>query len=217
MVGYITEVLVCLYDDKILTFQRGYLLGPWIPIFGCGFTLLSPLAHYETHPEIVFIMGAVLSTILEYITSVIMEKIFKTRWWDYSKMKFNLNGRITLRNSLGFGIVGLLTVYVFRRTNRIMFRYIPKNILILATIILFTLFVLDAIISTKVILTVARTDELLKKKDMTSEIKQRVHKELKENYIFVDKILNTFPKAFKNVRRVFNAMKRKKKNKVKEV
>ena len=52
---------------------------------------------------------------------------------------------------------------------------------------------------------------------MTSEIKQRVHKELKENYIFVDKILNTFPKAFKNVRRVFNAMKRKKKNKVKEV
>ena len=69
------------------------------------------------------------------------------------------------------------------------------------------MFVLDSIISTRVIIKVARTDELLKKKDMTSEIKQRVRGELKENYILVDKILNTFPKAFKNVRKIFKTIR----------
>lgn len=209
-VGYVTEILACLIDDKYLTFQRGYLLGPWIPIFGCGFLLLFPLTRYEAHPEVVFIMGAFLSTVLEYATSLVMEKIFRTRWWDYSHMKFNLNGRVTLRNSLGFGVVGLLTVYVFRYVNKAIFNFIPRNVLIVITLILFTIFVLDAIISTKVICTVARTDELLKKKDMTKEIKARVNKELKENYIFVDKILSTFPKAFTNVRKVFNRLRKKK-------
>ena len=207
VVGYITEVLVCWHDYKTFSLKRGYLLGPWIPIFGCGFYLLSTLTIYENHPEVVFIMGLVLSSILEYITSYVMEKLFKTRWWDYSDMKFNINGRVALRNSLGFGIVGWLTVYIFRPFNYWMFQTIPKKLFIIASLILFVMFVLDSIISTRVIIKVARTDELLKKKDMTSEIKQRVRGELKENYVLVDKILNTFPKAFKNVRKIFKTIR----------
>ena len=98
-VGYVTEILACLIDDKYLTFQRGYLLGPWIPIFGCGFLLLFPLTRYEAHPEVVFIMGAFLSTVLEYATSLIMEKIFRTRWWDYSHDRFNINVVIASNDS----------------------------------------------------------------------------------------------------------------------
>jgi uncharacterized membrane protein len=209
-VGYVTEILTCLIDDKYLTFQRGYLLGPWIPIFGCGFLLLFPLTRYEAHPEVVFIMGAFLSTVLEYATSLIMEKIFRTRWWDYSHMKFNINGRVALRNSLGFGVVGILIVYVFRHVNNAIFDFLPEKALIVMSLGLLALFVIDSIISTKIVLKVARTDELLKKKDMTKEIKTRVRGELKENYILVDKLLNTFPRAFGNVRKVFKTIRRKK-------
>lgn len=63
------------------------------------------------HPIVVFIFGMVLTSILEYITSFVMEKLFATRWWDYSTYPFNINGRICLQNSLLFGLMALVVVY----------------------------------------------------------------------------------------------------------
>ena len=45
-----------------------------------------------------FFMIAFIASILEYITSYVMEKLFNARWWDYSKNKLNINGRICLLN-----------------------------------------------------------------------------------------------------------------------
>ena len=51
-------------------------------------------------------MSVVICSILEYSTSYILEKIFNTRWWDYSMDKFNINGRICLGTMIPFGILG---------------------------------------------------------------------------------------------------------------
>ena len=55
----------------------------------------------------------VLCGSLEYATSFIMEKAFNARWWDYSEMRFNINGRVCLETLVPFGIAGLLIVYLF--------------------------------------------------------------------------------------------------------
>ena len=60
----------------------------------------------------VFLWGVVITSALEYLTSYVMEKMFHTRWWDYSRYRFNLNGRICLLNSTLFGLMCLFVVYV---------------------------------------------------------------------------------------------------------
>ena len=84
MIGYLAEVFFIFIMDKKLTFNRGFLIGPYIPIYGvsiiCMVRLLSP---YKDDLLVLFIMSTVACTVIEYVTSYIMEKMFKLRWWDY--------------------------------------------------------------------------------------------------------------------------------------
>lgn len=65
---------------------------------------------YGTHPIYIFILGTIATSTLEYITSFILEKLFNMSWWDYSKQKFNINGRICLKNSILFGLLSVVLV-----------------------------------------------------------------------------------------------------------
>ena len=110
--GWFMEVCVALHDENKLI-NRGFLIGPYCPIYGVGVLLIMLLLHkYADDPFVLFIMAVLLCSILEYFTGYIMEKLFKARWWDYSHKKFNINGRICLDNLLAFGILGLLVMYV---------------------------------------------------------------------------------------------------------
>lgn len=108
--GWFCEVLYCsIYQRKFV--NRGFLYGPICPIYGVGaiviFSLLSSLAD---NLVILFISSMVLTSIIEYFTSWVMEKLFDTKWWDYSNYKFNINGRVCLLNSTLFGIMGIVAV-----------------------------------------------------------------------------------------------------------
>lgn len=109
--GYLCEVVYCSISQRKLV-NRGYLYMPICPIYGCGavIILLSmlPIANMW---YLVLILGILLTSGLEYLTSYVMELIFHMRWWDYSKRKFNINGRVCLRNSLMFGALVMLVVY----------------------------------------------------------------------------------------------------------
>jgi uncharacterized membrane protein len=109
-VGWTCEVLYCSISKKKFL-NRGFLYGPICPIYGVGalviFSLLSSLAD---NLVILFISSMVLTSIIEYFTSWIMEKLFDTKWWDYSNYKFNINGRVCLLNSTLFGIMGIVAV-----------------------------------------------------------------------------------------------------------
>lgn len=109
-VGWTCEVLYCsIFQRKFV--NRGFLYGPICPIYGCGalivFSFLMPL---ENRTILLFFASMILTTILEYITSWVMEKLFATKWWDYSNYRFNINGRVCLLNSVLFGIMGVVAV-----------------------------------------------------------------------------------------------------------
>ena len=108
MVGWISEVLYVgiFHEHKFV--NRGFLYGPLCPVYGFGgiVILLLPAKLYSTWIPL-FFASMILCTIVEYFVSWFMEKMFHTRWWDYSHYKFNINGRICLLNSVLFGFLGL--------------------------------------------------------------------------------------------------------------
>lgn len=103
VIGWCLETTLVFINTKNFI-NRGFLIGPYCPIYGFGAVLMILyLTQYRDNILTVFILGAVTCSVLEYLTSYFMELLFKTRWWDYSNHKFNLNGRICGQNSLLFG------------------------------------------------------------------------------------------------------------------
>jgi len=128
--------------------NRGFMIGPYCPIHGTGATLITVLLNrYYNDPIALFVMTSFTCATLEYIVSYAMEKIFKARWWDYSNELFNVNGRICLKTSFIFGILGCLIIYVLNPLINRLFEYIGSNTLDILAIILFTIFIIDLIIS----------------------------------------------------------------------
>lgn len=109
--GYIIEVIyVFILTRKI--HNRGFLYSPICPIYGFGALFIIPLYYLKDYWYLVFILGIIITSTLEYITSYLMEKLFKRRWWDYSDYFCNLNGRICFRNSLLFAFLVLFVIYI---------------------------------------------------------------------------------------------------------
>ncbi len=109
IIGWCMEELVSIVMYSKIT-NRGFLLGPVCPIYGWGALLLTFLLRNVTNIPIIFFISIVASAILEYLTSYIMEKLFRVRWWDYSEKPLNLHGRICAENLLVFGIMGVLVI-----------------------------------------------------------------------------------------------------------
>ena len=61
---------------------------------------------------VIFVAGAILCDVVEFMTSYIMEKLFNARWWDYSNKKFNIQGRICLTHTLYWGTCSCLFVFI---------------------------------------------------------------------------------------------------------
>ena len=95
--------------------NRGFLFGPVIPIYGFGAlvgTIVFDKLLVTYSPLQVFLIGMFASAILEYVVHYTLEKLFNAYWWDYSKSPLNINGRICLPASIGFGLAALIIVYV---------------------------------------------------------------------------------------------------------
>ena len=89
--------------------NRGFMIGPYCPIYGfgaAGVTML--LSRFTEDPFAVFGLAILICGTLEYVVSVMMEKLFHARWWDYSTKRFNLNGRICANTLIPFGLLGLI-------------------------------------------------------------------------------------------------------------
>ena len=91
--------------------NRGFLHGPMLPIYGTGAVIIL-LATIPVRDSLwlVFLLGMLAATALEYVTGAAMEALFKVRYWDYSKQPFNLNGYICLTSSLAWGFFSILLV-----------------------------------------------------------------------------------------------------------
>ena len=192
--GYICEVIYVFLITKKIT-NRGYLYGPIVPIYAFGALLIIlPLTLFSFGQFIidrwylVCIFGFLLTTILEYSTSFVMEKIFHMRWWDYSDKFLNINGRVCLRNSLMFMGLVVLVVYLLNPFINTIISYIFK-IEVLAYIIasaLFILLIVDFVFSTikhvNIAKIISKLNELKDKASDTISNKIDEAKEVLNNY-----------------------------------
>ena len=111
VIGYIAEVIYVSITEKRFAISRGFLIGPYLPIYAAGIlSMVFLLDKYKDDLFVLFFMSVVICSFIEYMTSYVMEKLFHLRWWDYSNFKFNINGRICLINSALFGIAGVFGV-----------------------------------------------------------------------------------------------------------
>jgi len=191
IVGWIVEcidVLICI--KKLM--NRGFLIGPYCPIYGAGCLIFILTLHkYLNDPVVLFILAITICSVMEYVTSWLMEKVFKARWWDYSHKKFNLNGRICLNNMLGFGAGALFVMYVSHPLLFPVLEKIPSNILNIIAIILFIIFATDIIISFKVISNFKNVAKSIKK-DSTEEITKKVKENLMSRGGLYKRLVSSF-------------------------
>lgn len=117
--GWIFESTVVSISQRRLV-NRGFMKGPFLPIYGFGaLSILLSTLPVRARPFLVFLVGLLAATILEYITGVLMERLFKVRYWDYSHKRFNLNGHICLSSSLAWGGFSLLlTAFIHPRLEQ---------------------------------------------------------------------------------------------------
>lgn len=115
--GWIYESIFCTIKNGYWE-NRGFLYGPACPIYGVGATLImfiDDMIHAGGGHEFlwwqIFLVAFLGSIVLEYVTSYVLEKLFHAYWWDYSKVPFNIHGRVCLPASAGFGVAGLVVIY----------------------------------------------------------------------------------------------------------
>ena len=144
--GWVYEVIIRLYLDHRFV-NRGFLNGPYCPIYGTGAVLVLLTLGNLTDPIQIFIMGAVLTCTLEYLTSYVMEKLFHARWWDYSNMKFNLHGRVCLLGAVAFGAFSALLVLVIHPIVSGWISLIPDITATALSVIMAVGFVIDLVIT----------------------------------------------------------------------
>lgn len=180
--------------EKRKFINRGFLIGPYCPIYGfSSIMMILFLGKYQSDAFVLFIMSAFICTFFEYITSFLMEKLFKARWWDYSHKTFNINGRVCLHNSVIFGILGcLLIIFINPFITRIL-SDVPHNLLVIFGSFLLTVFIVDNILSFNIISKFKTTANTMIKKDSTEEISEKIREILKKKSVLSRRLVNAFP------------------------
>ena len=193
--GYLVESTCVSFNKKKIIVSRGFLIGPYLPIFGFGGLLMTlTLEKYRDDLLALFIMSMVICLSIEYFSSYILEKLFKLRWWDYSKKHFNLNGRICLDVGLMFGVAGIISIKFINPIIKHFFSITPINTLKILAIIFAIIISIDFIVSTKTIIKFKNSFTRYAK-DSTGEVKSKVLEELSKNSFFTKRLINAFPNA----------------------
>lgn len=211
--GWIMEVTCKSFEAKKFI-NRGFMIGPYCPIYGWGAIFITILLkRYISDWIVLFFMSMITCGVLEYLTSYVMEKLFHARWWDYSRRKYNINGRICLETLVPFGLLGLTIMYI---TNPIILnglQNIPDNILNVIAIVLFVIFTIDGIVSLKVVSNVRATSTKLNKEaktmDNTEEITAKVKEILRNKSVLNRRLINAYPNLQTVLKKKKEEIKRK--------
>ena len=195
--GWILEVTCKLIEYKRFI-NRGFLIGPYCPIYGWGAVAITFLLYrYSYDPLILFLMTLLTCSILEYATSWVMEKLFKARWWDYSKRKFNIDGRVCLGTMIPFGIFGMILTYV---TNPLIVGGLNKvnpTTLNIIAIVLLVIYLVDNVLSSIVIFGFRKTTVQVGREgrqDNTEQITKKVREILSSRSWMYKRLVDAYPK-----------------------
>ncbi len=170
--GWLMESVGSIFKEKKFV-NRGFLIGPYCPVYGTGVVLISfLLKKYTNDIPALFFLSTLICGTLEYATSYFMEKLFNARWWDYSKNKFNINGRICLETLIPFGVAGTTIICIINPFFVNIYSMLPEIALKIVAYSLSVIYIIDSVISFKIILSFKK--EIYQQADSTEEISNMV-------------------------------------------
>lgn len=153
-IGWCVEVVYAAVKEHKLV-NRGFLCGPICPIYGFGMVglvysvQLIPLPDSGSMSAVsIFFIGMVLTTAIELVGGWVLYKLYHIRWWDYSKMKYNLGGYICPQFSLLWGLGSVLMIKVVHPLLARGSNPMPFRVMLILDIVLLIIFVVDVIVST---------------------------------------------------------------------
>ena len=130
--------------------NRGFMRGPFLPLYGGGATMMLVVSMpFQDHIVLTYIAGCIGATVLEYITGVIMEMLFKVRYWDYSNRPFNFQGQICLRSTLTWGFFTILMTKVLHWPLDKFVQSVSGRVLYYVTVLVTVYIVIDFTLSFK--------------------------------------------------------------------
>lgn len=195
ILGWIMEVTLK-YIQYHRFIDRGFLIGPYCPIYGFGVVgvtiLVGGLIGWKGTILETFMAGFVICGFLEYMTSFYMEKMFHARWWDYSTKPMNLNGRIWIGNLILFGIASVVIVrFIAPHYFEFIDRIDPVILSVLAWIIL--IFMSADYVLSHILMNIVKKEIDNTVGDNTEEISLRMHELLKNRSLLQRRIYQAYP------------------------
>lgn len=128
--------------------NRGFMRGPFLPLYGSGaIMMLVVSAPFQHNLFLTYAAGCVGATVLEYVTGVTMEALFKVRYWDYSNQPLNFQGHICLGTTLAWGGLTILMTRVIHRPIESLLYMIPQGVLSFLVFVLTVLIAADFALS----------------------------------------------------------------------
>ena len=177
--GWIYETFYCTVHEKAWE-NRGFLYGPCIPLYGVGATLAQILfvdlpIYYSKEPTylMIFLGCAIGSFFLEYSTSYLLEKKFHARWWDYSDLPLNINGRVCLIFTICFGFAGIIVTQIIIPPIVQFIALIPFLVIELMALLFMFIFGMDMALTISALTTFAKEFERINEQ-INNQMAERV-------------------------------------------
>ncbi|MPM86724.1 hypothetical protein SDC9_133815 [bioreactor metagenome] len=190
VLGWAYESAVCsIYERKLV--NRGFLNGPLCSVYGFGALASILVLDQKTDNVIIlFFAGMLLTCTVEYITAVLLEKLFNARWWDYSKYRFNFQGRISLIGAVVFGVLTVLLIKYIHPIAGGLIDRLPDWLQIVLSLVIFILVMLDLYVTVRNLLLLnARL------KEIQTAINSFLGQYTKRAGVLKDSILNKFEES----------------------
>lgn len=193
--------------------NRGFLNGSYCPIYGFGAVCeIFLLTKFVNYPICLYIISVVITTVLEFITGYVLEKIFNLQWWDYTNEKFNIKGYICLKFSLLWGVASLVLMYILQPKVNIvvsLLRYIDfvTYLLILLMLYDFLISILKVLALKKDSMIIEKLNEDLKmlSNEMAENISYKTHRIEKKINKKYRRLLKSYPK----LKRIISSISKK--------
>ena len=207
--GYIIETLYGMITKGVWESRQSFLYGPFCGIYGLGAVVMILCLHkFPKKYNVLFIGGFIVGSIVEYAISLFGELILGVKWWDYSNMPLNINGRICVYFSVFWGFLGIyliasLNPKVDRLINWIKSKLKTQKTLKAFVITVFTLLMLDCIatafaIEFFLVRMIAKNDLDVRRKELVLEQYDKIYgNENLSKFIYTfwgdRKMIKTFP------------------------
>ncbi len=185
--------------------NRGFLTGPWLPIYGSGAALITMvvkgLSPVDSSVGTTFMVSFILCGIVEYMTSFVLEKRFHARWWDYSQKPMNLHGRVWIGNLILFGLCGVLIVELINPLLLRLSGHMSFRLREIFAIVLSCVFVADYVMS-HFVLKLVKTGVESSEADDTEAINKEIHLLLHDRSFFHRRFAEAYPEVIYRTERI---------------